>query len=224
MKAAVILAGCGYLDGAEIRESVLSLLYLDQANVQATCFAADIPQHHTIDHLGQNEAGDARNVLTESARIARSNVTALNELNAEDYDLLVLPGGFGVAKNYSDLAFKGADCTVEPSYKKAVENFYAARKPIVAICIAPAVLAAALKDKGITLTIGDDAGTAGAIEHFGNTHQNAATNEAVIDDAHNVVSCSAYMREDSIADVATGIEKAIQAGIQLAKTNTQAAA
>lgn len=220
-RVAVILAGCGYLDGAEIRESVLALLYLDTLGAQAVCFAPDIPQHDVIDHLAKNETNEARNVLKEAARIARSDVRPLSELDAGDFDALVLPGGYGVAKNLSSLAFKGADAEVLEDYSKAITAFYDAKKPIGAICIAPAVLSLVLKNRGISLTIGEDAGTASIIVASGNEHVEAATDKAVIDSAHRIASCSAYMREDRIGAVAAGIEECVCAVISMCAENKQ---
>lgn len=224
MKAAVVLAGCGYLDGAEIREATLSLLYLDQQGVKATCYAPDIPQSDVINHLKSEEVHAQRNVREEAARIARGAVEALPALNASEYDLLVLPGGFGVAKTLSDFAAKGADCEIHADYAAAIEAFYAAEKPIVAICIAPAILAGVLHHKGIHVTIGDDASTASAIEAFGNVHHISPTSEAVVDEQHKVISCSAYMREDPIAEVAKGIESAIHAAVRMAHARLEDAA
>jgi len=210
-RVAVVLAGCGYLDGAEIRESVLSLLYLDQLGAKVHCFAPDIEQHHVVDHLAKSEAPESRNVLKEAARIARSDIQPLSALNPKEFDALVLPGGYGVAKNLSDLAFKGKDATVLPAYASVIEAFHNAGKPIGAICIAPAVVALALKHKGVTLTIGEDAGTAAVIEASGNKHQNSPTDQVVVDSKHRIASCSAYMRDDAIARVAEGIQKCIAA-------------
>ncbi len=224
MRAAVILSGCGYLDGAEIRESVLSLLYLDQAGVMVSIFAPDKSQHHVVDHVEAQQVPGGRNMLVEAARIARSKIAPLATLNADAFDLLVIPGGYGVAKNLSDLAFEGANATVEPQFSAAIHAFYDAKKPIVAICIAPAVLAAALKNKGITVTIGEDAGTAGAITAFGNIHKNCASDEVCIDEKHRIASCSAYMREDALTPIANGIEKAIAAGVAMAKKSASKAA
>lgn len=224
MRAAVILSGCGYLDGAEIRESVLSLLYLDQAGVTASIFAPDKSQHHVVDHVAKQQVPGGRNMMVEAARIARSDITPLAKLNAAEFDLLVIPGGYGVAKNLSDFAFEGVKATVEAEFSAAIEAFYAAKKPIVAICIAPAVLAAVLKNKGITLTIGEDAGTAAAIEAFGNTHKPCASDEVCIDEAHRIATCSAYMREDALTPIAKGIERAVAAGVAMAKSTTSKAA
>lgn len=210
-RVAVVLAGCGYLDGAEIRESVLSLLFLDQLDAEVQCFAPDISQHHVIDHASKTESKETRNVLVESARIARSDIRPLGQLNAADFDALVLPGGYGVAKHLSSLAFKGADADVLLDYANIIRAFFEAKKPIGAICIAPAVVALALKDKGISLTIGEDEGTASVITGSGNVHVVAATNMVVVDANHRVASCSAYMRDDRISEVADGIEKCVRA-------------
>ncbi len=224
MQAAVILSGCGYLDGAEIREAVLSLLYLDQHAVKTKCFAPDISQRDTINHATKTSAPEARNALVEAARIARSDIKPLSELQENAFDLLVIPGGFGVAKTLSDLALNGAECSVLPEFTQVVESFFNAKKPIVAICIAPAVLAAALKQRGITVTVGDDAAIAAIIHGFGNHHTLCASDDAVVDNVHCIVTCSAYMREDSIASIAKGVEKAISEGVRIAHQSTKKAA
>lgn len=214
-RVAVVLAGCGYLDGAEIRESVLALLYLDQLGAQAVCFAPDIDQHHVVDHLRKSENPEKRNVLAEAARIARSDIRPLSELNVRDFDALLLPGGFGVAKNLSNLAFKGTDAELLPECSRVIEGFYQAKKPIGAICIAPAVLSLALRNQGISLTIGEDKETASIIAASGNVHVEAATDMVVVDDNHKIASCSAYMRDDRISLVAEGIEKCVRAVVAM---------
>ena len=216
-KAAVILSGCGFLDGAEIRESVLSLLYLDQAGVEASIFAPNSEQSDVIDHAKQSAVDEKRNIFVESARIARSKISDLAELDASAFDMLVIPGGFGVAKNLSRFATDGPQAPVMDSFAKAITAFYDAGKPIAAICIAPAVLALVLKNKGIRLTIGEDQGTAAAIESLGHTHVNAVSHDTVVDETHKIATCSAYMREDAIGPIAQGIEKTIQAVVQLSQ-------
>lgn len=214
-KVAVILSGCGFLDGAEIRESVLALLYLDQNKASLSIFAPDVNQMHVVNHLNGEETNEQRNTLVEAARIARGDVKPLSELNASDFDALVIPGGFGVAKNISDLAAKGAEATVIGEFVKAVSEFFKQQKPIGAICIAPAVLTASLKNIAkINVTIGDD--TEGLIEGLGGTHTNCATEDIIIDAHNKIISCSAYMREDSITNVATGIEKLVKKIIEIA--------
>lgn len=224
MKAAVILSGCGYLDGAEIRESVLALLALDQQGVAVEIFAPDIAQMHVVDHVKQTPIKESRNVMEEAARIARSKITALSKLDMTQFDLLVIPGGYGVAKNLSDFALKGSQGQASAEFKAVVEAAYNQKKPIAAICIAPAVLALALKDKGITVTIGEDKDVAAAIITNGNFHTSCASDACVIDEKNRVVSCSAYMREDSLAAIGKGIDACIKAAVKLAKSNAKAAA
>lgn len=224
-KIAVILSGCGYIDGAEVRESVLSLLYLDEQGAEVSIFAPNMNQHHVVNHLNGEEQPGTRNILEESARIARGKIQPLSELKEADFDGLVVPGGFGVAKNLSDLAFKGADATVLPEFATAIRAFFDAKKPIGAICITPAVLAAVLKNEGVNVTIGDDEGTAGAISAFGNTHTNCATNASATDSKNSIFSCSAYMRDDaSISDVAKGIAQVVHNVVSAAKSQKSAAA
>lgn len=209
-KVAVVLSGCGHIDGAEIRESVITLLELDKAGAEVSIFAPDIEQRDVINHLTGEAVNETRNVLVEAARIARGKIKPLSEAKAADFDALLLPGGFGAVKNLSDVAIKGADAEVLPEFKKLVVDFAKAKKPIGAICISPAVLTAALQ--GVlspTVTIGDDAD--GLIKGLGGVHQPCATSESTVDDAHNIVSCSAYMRGDAaLKDVAAGIEKVVR--------------
>lgn len=208
-KVAVILSGCGYLDGAEIREAVLTLLYLDQQGADVEVFAPDIDQHHVVNHITMDEsANDTRNVLVESARIARSKISELGELDSNNFDALVIPGGYGVAKNLSDLAFKGPEATPLTAFTTVIESFLSQNKPVGAICITPAVLVAVIK-KG-KVTIGEDEGTASCIQALGGKHENKASDEICIDDENNIISCSAYMREDKISAIANGIEKLVK--------------
>lgn len=223
-KVAVILSGCGHLDGAEIRESVLSLLYLDELGAEVSIFAPDISQRCVVNHLTGAEDGAARNVLVEAARIARGKVEPLTSLKPEAFDALVIPGGYGAALNLSDVALRGAEAEVNPELVAVIKAFLKVGKPIGAICIAPAVLALAAKGAGLTLTIGEDAGTAGVIEALGHTHKNCVTTAAVIDKAHHVATCSAYMRGDArIAEVAQGIKQVITSVLNMVHNKQKAA-
>lgn len=215
-KVAVILSGCGYLDGAEVREAVITLLELDKAGADVECFAPDIEQMHVVNHLtGEEESGAKRNVLTESARIARGKIKPLIEANVADFDALILPGGFGAAKNLSDLAIKGADATVLPEFKELILSFLSAKKPIGAICISPAVLVAAVsKDIKAEVTIGTD--NDGLIGSLGGVHHDCPTNDFYYDEINKISSCSAYMSEAPIKDVARGIEKVVAKTLELA--------
>ncbi|CAH0993041.1 Glyoxalase ElbB [Sinobacterium norvegicum] len=215
---AVILSGCGYLDGAEIRESVLALLALDTAGVPYKIFAPNKQQHHVVDHLkGEEVTGESRNVLLESARIARGDIQDIAELDIKDFDALVMPGGFGVAKNMCSFAFDGSAASVDDSLLDIVKAFKAAAKPIGAICIAPAFIALAVGEHNPTLTIGDDQETAAELEKLGAKHQHCATTDCVIDEANKIVTTPAYMDDSAkLSDVYIGISKLIQGVIRLA--------
>lgn len=205
----VVLSGCGFLDGAEIYESTLTLFFLDQAGADVTIMAPNITQHHVINHLTQEEMPESRNVLVESARIARGNIKNLADVNADELDGLIMPGGFGVAKNLSSLAFDGPNASLNADLVKLVYAMHKAKKPLGAICISPAVLSRILSDHGITLTIGNDSETAGAIKTMGNKHEDSSADNIVVDDENRIVSTAAYMCAASIGEAGSGIEKLV---------------
>jgi enhancing lycopene biosynthesis protein 2 len=213
-KVAVLLAGCGHLDGAEVRESVLALLALDQHGATFQCIAPNAPQHHVINHVtGQPVPGAVRNILEESSRIARvGQCLDLATVKAVDYDALVMPGGYGVAKNHCSFAFKGADADVRPDVAAFVRAFFDAKKPVGAICIAPALVALALAGReSAQLTLGNDAGCAAAMEKLGQHHRNTpSARDIVIDEARKLVTTPAYMFDDArLSDVWVGIERCV---------------
>lgn len=216
-KIGVLLSGCGVFDGAEIHEAVLTMLALDQAGAEIVCMAPNVEQHHVINHLTQDEMDEKRNVLVESARIARGEIKNLRDIKAADLDGLVLPGGFGAAKNLSDFAFKGADSTVHPEVKRILEEMSAADKPIGAICISPAPLAKALAEKKPEVTIGNDQATAEAIEAMGGQHRACTVDMIHVDAGNKVVTTPAYMLGPGIKDVAVGIEKLVNKVLELAQ-------
>lgn len=214
-RVAVVLSGCGVFDGAEIHESVLSLLELDRQGAQYQCFAPDIPQHHVIDHLTGEEMDESRSVLVESARIARGKIKALSEFDAGSFDALMLPGGFGAAKNLSSLAFDGPNCSVNADLKNAVNAMIDAGKPIGALCITPAVLAKILEGQAADLTIGSDPGTIGAIEAMGGHHRVTTHGEVVVDERLKLVTSPCYMLDASISQIADGAKNTVSALLQL---------
>lgn len=214
-KIGVLLSGCGVFDGCEIHEAVITLLAIDRLGARAVCMAPDIPQHHVINHLTQEETDETRNVLVESARIARGEITDIAEVSAGDLDALIIPGGFGAAKNLSNFAFHGPDGRVIPEVKRIINEMLTVRKPIGAVCIAPAALAIAT-DLGPELTIGNDPGTAAAIEKTGATHKNCPVEDIIIDEINGIVSTPAYMLGPGIKDVAAGIEKLVAQVISMA--------
>lgn len=213
-KVAVLLAGCGHLDGAEVREAVLALLALDQHGAAFQCIAPNADQHHVIDHAtGQPVPGVSRNILEESSRIARvGQCLNLAKAKAGDYDALVMPGGYGVAKNHCSFAFKGAEGEVRPDVAAFVRAFFEAGKPVGAICIAPALVALALSGRAsVDLTLGNDAGCAAAVGQLGQRHRDTSSaREVVIDEAHKLVTTPAYMFDDArLGDVWVGIERCV---------------
>jgi enhancing lycopene biosynthesis protein 2 len=215
-KIGVILSGCGVYDGAEIHEAVLTLLYLDQAGAQAVCFAPNIEQHHVVNHLTGNAVDDeARNVLVESARIARGRINDLKEIDSFELDGLILPGGFGAAKNLCDHAFKGTDCEVIPEVAYAVNSFHLEGKPIGLMCIAPVIAARLFGNEGIELTIGDEAQTAADIEAMGAVHVDTPVDGIVVSTLGKIVTTPAYMLGASIGDVAKGIEALVNKVLEL---------
>lgn len=216
IKIGVLLSGCGVFDGAEIHESVLTLLALDRAGAGVICMAPDIDQYHVINHLTQEVTDEKRNVLVESARIARGEIKDLKEVSADNLDGLIVPGGFGAAKNLSDFALKGSDASVNPEVKGILEEMAAAGKPIGAICIAPATLTKALSEKKPEVTIGNDTDTASAIENMGGQHKTCSVDMIHLDKNNNIVTTPAYMLGPGIKEVAEGIEKLVAKVLDLA--------
>ncbi len=215
-QVAVVLSGCGVFDGAEIHESVLSLLAIEQQGAAYQCFAPDIPQHHVINHLTGDAMDETRSVLVEAARIARGDIKPLAEFEAADFDALLLPGGFGAAKNLSSLAFDGPNCSVDPYLAGAVNAMVDAGKPIGALCISPAVLAKIFEGKAVKLTIGNDPGTVGAIEAMGGQHQETTHGEVVIDERYKLVTSPCYMLDANIGHIAEGAENTVRALLAMA--------
>jgi enhancing lycopene biosynthesis protein 2 len=214
----VILSGCGVYDGSEIHEAVITLLAIDRAGAEAVCMAPDIPQLHVINHLtGEPVEGESRNVLIESARIARGNIKDLATVQITDIDALILPGGFGAAKNLCDFAVAGPECSVNSDVARLIKEMYAAKKPIAAVCIAPVVLSKVLGSDKVShqLTIGTDQETAEALNAMGSEHISCPVEEFVIDRENRLITSPAYMLAGRISEAAEGIEKTVQALIGL---------
>jgi enhancing lycopene biosynthesis protein 2 len=216
LKIGVLLSGCGVFDGSEIHEAVLTLLALDRAGVEVICMAPDVEQYHVINHITQEVTDEKRNVLIESARIARGNIKNLKDVRVTDIDGLIIPGGFGAVKNLSDFAIKGPYATVHPEVQRLLDEVLSAQKPIGALCIAPATLTKALSGKTPEVTIGNDASTASAIESMGGVHRNCTVDMIHVDKSNNIVTTPAYMLGPSIKDVAVGIEKLVIKVVELA--------
>jgi enhancing lycopene biosynthesis protein 2 len=218
-KVAVCLSGCGFLDGSEIHEAVCTLLALDQAGAEVICCAPDKPQMDVINHAQQAPAaGETRNVLVESARIARCNVQPLSKMEAAKIDALIFPGGFGAAKNLCTFATDGAHCSVDPDVERLISDMLEMKKPIGVICIAPAMMARVVGQKNIaaTLTIGTDQDTAAAVQKMGARHRDCSATDVVKDTVHKIVSTPAYMLASGPAEVYTGVKKLVDEVLRLA--------
>lgn len=214
-RIAVVLSGCGVFDGAEIHESVLTLLALDRQGAAYECFAPNIDQAHVIDHLSGEETAEKRNVLVESARIARGEIKDIKELKAEDFDGVIFPGGYGAAKNLCNFAFEGAECSVEVGVARVVGEMSAAGKPIGALCIAPTMIARLMD--GAELTIGQDPDTAQAIEAMGCKHTPTGHGEVVVDRDRKVVTTPCYMLDSTIGQIAEGADNAVKAVLEMVR-------
>jgi enhancing lycopene biosynthesis protein 2 len=216
-KVGVVLSGCGVYDGAEIHESVITMMALDKRGAEMVICAPNVAQMHVVNHVtGEVEEGAERNVLVESARIARGSISDVTEVSADQLDALILPGGFGAAKNLCDFAVAGPDCTVNPDVAALVQEVHRQGKPVAAVCIAPALIAKVLGGEAPELTIGTDADTAGALESMGATHVACPVTEFVVDRDKKIVSSPAYMLGQSISEVAEGIDRTVEAMLELA--------
>lgn len=216
-KVAVILSGCGFMDGAEIHEAVFTLLALDNAGAQVVCCAPAGNQAHVVDHLTGKPTDESRSILAESARIARGKVTDLAQIKAADFDAVFMPGGYGAAKNLCSYAFDGAEAKPHVEVARVLREFHAAAKPIGAVCIAPAVVASVFRGSGVkpVLTIGTDDASAGHIADMGSEHVSCQVKDFIVDKTNKIVSSPAYMLGKGPAEVYVGIEKAVRAVLEL---------
>ena len=217
-KVGVILSGCGVYDGSEVYESVLTLLALARAGAEVVACAPDVDQMHVIDHRTGEPTGETRNVLTESARIVRGDIRDVRDVSADELDAVILPGGFGAAKNLSDFAVNGAGAKPQPDVAKLVGDMLKAKKPIAALCIAPATLAAICRDAGVEagVTIGNEAAVAEKIAGMGARHLECPVDEFRVDEENRLITSPAYMLAGGIAEAAVGIEKTVAELVRMA--------
>lgn len=207
----VVLSGCGVFDGSEIHEAVLTLYFLRKEGVDVLFMAPKIEQLHVINHLtGEISEGEKRNVLVESARLARGDIEDISQIHEDQFDALIFPGGFGAAKNLCDFAMEGESCSVDGEVERLVKETRKAEKPIGSICISPTMLARILGDNdGASVTIGTDKETAEKIEIMGSTHVDCPVDDFVIDEEKKIVTTPAYMLAEDITETAAGIEKLV---------------
>jgi enhancing lycopene biosynthesis protein 2 len=215
-KVGVVLAGCGVKDGSEIHEATLTLLYLDRAKADTIIMAPDCNQMDVVNHLTEEVVSDEkRNILIESARIARGNIRNIKKVSADDLDALIFPGGFGAAKNLCDFAVKGENLTVNPDVERIILDMHDAKKPVGFICIAPIIAVKVLGKLHPKITIGNDKDTAQIVEKLGAKHIVCPVDDVVMDEENLVVTTPAYMLGPSISYVAQGIEKLVRKVLEL---------
>jgi enhancing lycopene biosynthesis protein 2 len=221
MKIGLLLSGCGVYDGAEIQESVLSLLAMKEAGHEAVCISIDKNQHHVINHLNGEEMPESRNMMTEAARIARGNIHEISSITPADIDAIVIPGGFGSAKNFTNWAFEGPDGSILPQVKLLLVNMYNVGKPIIALCVSPVVLAKAFEDSSvkINMTIGSDLEKSPydipsfnqGLEKTGAHAEMKTVREIMVDIENKIITAPCYMMDASILEIRNNIKQAIEA-------------
>lgn len=221
MKIGVLLSGCGVYDGAEIHEAVLTLLSIEEMGAEAVCISINKPQFHVINHTTGEEMEESRNMLIESARIARGNIKEISEIDPVDIDALVIPGGFGSAKNFTNWAFNGPDGDILPEVKLLLVNLINVGKPIAALCVSPVVVAKALEGSQIhpTLTIGTDkesspydiGGFTAGLEKTGMKTELRSVREISVDKVNKIITAPCYMMDASILDVRKNVRSALEA-------------
>ncbi len=212
-KFAVVLAGSGVFDGAEIHEATFTLYAILKNGGEYEIFAPNINQYHVVNHITGEEMNETRNVLIESARIARGNIKDLNDFKVDDFDAIIFPGGFGVAKNLCDFAFNGTDMNVIPQIETVIKDMAIAHKPIGALCISPVLIAKVLD--GVELTIGQDADTADAVEKFGANHKKTNHGEVVVDEKYKVATTPCYMLDATVVDIHDGADNVVKSLMEL---------
>jgi len=225
MKIGVLLSGSGVYDGAEIHESVLTLLEIENLGYEADCIGIDAPQYHVINHLNGETQDQTRNMLQEAARIARGNIREISTVVPADIDALVIPGGFGSAKNFSSWAFNGPEALIRPDVKLLLVNLYNVGKPIVALCVSPVLLALAFEDMpiGQQLTIGSSTSPSPyqiadfqkGLQSKGVLTQECTIDEICIDEVNRIITAPCYMLEASLPALQQNIRQALKALKQL---------
>lgn len=213
-KIAVILSGCGKADGSEIHEATLTLLAIDQQGADYEIFAPNIAQRDVINHLTSEAMAEERNVLVESARIARGKIKDLAEYKATSYDALVIPGGFGAAKNLCSFAVEGENMSINKEVSNAIQTTHEAQKPIGALCIAPIILAKVLQ--GAMVTLGQDDNIAQIVSTWGSKHEKTSHGEITVDEANKIISTPCYMLDARISDIYNGATTLIKKVLELA--------
>jgi len=221
MNIGVLLSGCGVYDGAEIQEAVLTLLAIEEIGATYTCISIDANQHHVVNHLTGEEMSEKRNMMVEAARIARGSVQEIKSIQPADIDALVIPGGFGSAKNFTTWAFNGPNGTIRDDVKLLLVNMINVGKPIVALCVSPVVLAKAFEGSSVklNLTIGSSLENSPyeipqfevGLQATGAVTEEKTIREILVDTENKVITAPCYMMEASVLEIRNNIKQAIEA-------------
>lgn len=225
MKIGVLLSGCGVYDGAEIQESILTLLAIKEAGAEYVCIGVDKEQHHVINHLTGEEISENRNMLTEAARIARGEIKNIREIDPADIDALVIPGGFGSAKNFTTWAFDGPNANIMPEVKLLIVNMINIGKPLCVLCVSPVVVAKALEDSQtkVKMTIGTSKEKSPyeitafdqGLCSLGVKTEEKNIQEVCVDEENKIVTAPCYMMEADILQIRNNIKKAVDTTLAL---------
>jgi len=225
MKIGILLSGCGVYDGAEIQEAVFSMLAVEESGADYQCISLNQNQHHVVNHLTGDEMNESRNMMVEAARIARGNVIDVSEVSPAILDGLIIPGGFGSAKNFSKWAFSGANGEISPEIKLLLVNFINAGKPIAALCVSPILIAKALEGSAIKteLTMGNVidkspytiADFNSGIEQTGAKIQEKALDEVLVDIPNKIITAPCYMMDAKISEIKSNIDLAVKELVKL---------
>lgn len=219
-KVAVLLNGCGHRDGSEIHEAVLTLLAIEEEGADWEAVALNLDQAAVLNHLDGtvDRAGSSRNMLKESARIARGRIKNLLDVNPNEYAALIIPGGNGTAANLCNFATAGKDMVVQKDVAQLLRSFHASGRPIGAICISPMLIASVFGKSGVKITLGETEGPAPeAAAHMGARLRRCGAKECVIDPELKIVTTPAYMLNAGVADIAQGIRQLTKDVLKLAK-------
>jgi enhancing lycopene biosynthesis protein 2 len=221
-KIGVLLSGCGNQDGSEIHEATITILELDKLGAEIV-FIAPSKLFEVFDHTKNQPVTEKRNTMIEAARISRGSIVDAARARSKDFDALIIPGGQGAVRNLSNYHLRGSGCTVDPSIGKLIAGVVDLKRPIGAICIAPATLAGALRDIGVSkvkMTIGNDPATAKKIEEMGQVHVECAVDDCVIDEENKIVTTPAYMLAKSIKEIYPGIAKLVKTVFDMAEAQS----
>ena len=196
-KVAIILSGCGGLDGSEIGETICSILALEGGGFSWKAFSMDKLQKKVISALSMKEMNEKRNMMEESARITHGKIEDISKLEVNEFDVLWLPGGYGMVCSFSDIGEKGENGSVSSEISTVIKKFHEQKKIIVGICIAPSVIAKSLEKVQLTITLGEAENFYSLLKRLGHNPKKVTSSEFIYDKEHKIYSTPAYMDKNA---------------------------